>query len=195
MTHAHRHGVRMLTARSLALAFAAVLVSACAANPKSPKSSTDITDAAPAPAPAAVAAAPAEPAPAWDTAPPSQESCALVRVGFAFDSAQLDAEAMRHLRENAECITRRGATGLLIEGHCDERGTSEYNVVLGARRADAVKRYLVALGVSAKIDSVSFGKELPVAQGTGDAVWAQNRRAEMRLPGEKGSDGRIVAAK
>jgi peptidoglycan-associated lipoprotein len=196
MPHVHRHGVRMLTVRSLALAFAAVLVSACAANPKSPKSSTDVVDAAPAPAPAAVAAAPAEPAPpAFDTAPPTQESCALVRVAFAFDSAQLDAEAMRHLRENAECLTRRGATALLIEGHCDERGTTEYNVVLGARRADAVKRYLVALGVGAKIDSVSFGKELPIAQGTGDAVWAQNRRAEMRLPGEKGSDGRMVAGR
>jgi peptidoglycan-associated lipoprotein len=184
----------MLTARSFAFALAAVVVSACASNPRSPKSTTDIVDAAAAPAPSASVAAAEPPAPAPAPAP-AVESCALVRVGFAFDSAQLDPEAMQHLRANAECLTRRGATALLVEGHCDERGTTEYNVVLGARRADAVKRYLVALGVAARIDSVSFGKEIPVAQGTGDSVWAQNRRAEMRLPGERGSDGRLVAGR
>jgi peptidoglycan-associated lipoprotein len=186
----------MLTARSFALAFAAVLVSACAANPRSPKSSTDVVDAAPATTPEPALAAPAQPAPGdLGAAAAAQESCALVRVGFAFDSAQLDPEAMRHLRDNADCLARRGATALLIEGHCDERGTTEYNVALGARRADAVKRYLVALGVGAKIDSVSFGKEIPLAHGTGDAVWAQNRRAEMRLAGETGSDGRVVGGR
>jgi peptidoglycan-associated lipoprotein len=186
----------MPTARSFALALAAVLVSACASNPRSPKNALDVVDAAPPPASAAApaAATPADDAPAA-AADAREESCALVRVPFAFDSAQLDAEAMRHLRENADCLVRRGTTALLIEGHCDERGTTEYNVVLGARRADAVKRYLVALGVGAKIDSVSFGKEIPLAEGTGDAVWAQNRRAEMRLPGERGSDGRLVAGR
>jgi peptidoglycan-associated lipoprotein len=186
----------MLTARSFALAFAAVLVSACAANPRSPKSLTDVTDASAAAAsrPAdAASQADAAPAPAPEAA--SEAGCALVRVAFAFDSAQLDAEAMRHLRENAECLTRRGATALLIEGHCDERGTTQYNVVLGARRADAVKQYLVALGVGGKLDSVSFGKEIPLAQGSGDDAWAQNRRAEMRLPGERASDGRLVAGR
>jgi peptidoglycan-associated lipoprotein len=181
-------------ARILSIAFAALLVSACAANPKSAKGGTDVIDGA------AVAAAPAEtsPAPAADV--PSEpaapaETCALVRVAFAFDSAQLDQEGMRHLRDNAECLKRRGATSLLVEGHCDERGTTEYNIALGARRADAVKQYLLALGVGASIDSISFGKEIPVATGSEDGAWAQNRRAELRLPGDKRSDGRLVAGR
>jgi peptidoglycan-associated lipoprotein len=182
------------TLRTLSLAAAAVLASACAANPKSAKGGTDVIDgaAAAAPAPAPTPAAP--PADVSEAAA-ALESCGLVRVAFAFDSAQLDEDAMRHLRENAECLSRRGATSLLVEGHCDERGTTEYNIALGARRADAVKRYLVALGVKASIDSVSFGKELPIATGGGDGAWAQNRRAEMRLPGEKRSDGRLVAGR
>jgi peptidoglycan-associated lipoprotein len=182
-------------ARILSIASAALLVSACAANPKSAKGGTDVIDGA-----AVAAAAPAEtsPAPAADvpsepTAP--AETCALVRVAFAFDSAQLDEDAMRHLRENAECLKRRGATSLLVEGHCDERGTTEYNIALGARRAEAVKQYFLALGVGASIDSVSFGKEIPVATGSSDGAWAQNRRAELRLPGDKRSDGRLVAGR
>jgi peptidoglycan-associated lipoprotein len=179
--------------RALPIAFAAALLSACAANPKSAKGGTEVIDGA---ATAAATPAPA-PAPADVPAEASApiESCGLVRVAFGFDSAQLDDDAMRHLRENAECLTRRGATSLLVEGHCDERGTTEYNIALGARRADAVRSYLLALGVKASIDSVSFGKELPIATGSGDGAWAQNRRAEMRLPGEKRSDGRLVAGR
>jgi peptidoglycan-associated lipoprotein len=175
----------------LALAFAAL---ACAAQPKSLNPSTDILDggavsSAPAPAPE-----PAAPAPAADPVP-ADPGCSLVRVAFAFDSAQLSPAAMSSLRESAKCIADRGATALLIEGHCDERGTAQYNVALGARRADAVKRYLADLGVKATLDSVSFGKELPMVQGAGEGAWAQNRRAEMRLPGEKRSDGMTVAGR
>ena len=189
-----------ISAAGRVVILAAAVLSACAANPKSAKSSTDVIDgaaaapaaAAPAPAPEPAAAAPApEPAPA----PAASEACALVRVRFAFDSAQLDPDATRLLRDDAECLSKRAATALLIEGHCDERGTAQYNIALGARRADAVKRYLKGLGVSAAIDSVSFGKELPLASGSEDAAWAQNRRAEMRLPGEKRSDGRLVAGR
>jgi peptidoglycan-associated lipoprotein len=188
------HGARMSTARPLVLGAVAILACACAANPKSAKSSTEINDAlvASAPAPAASPMPAADPAPA--PAAPATATCSLVRVGFAFDSAQLDEGAMRILRENADCLSRRGATALLVEGHCDERGTTEYNIALGARRADAVKRYLAGLGVTAAIDSVSFGKELPIATGSGDAAWAQNRRAEMRLAGDTRSDGQRVAA-
>jgi len=192
------NAARWSAARRVAILAAAIL-SACAANPKSVKSSTDVIDgaAATAPAPAAAPApAPApEPAAAPEPAPAAAEACALVRVRFAFDSAQLDADATRLLRDDAECLSKRGATALLIEGHCDERGTAQYNIALGARRADAVKRYLTSLGVKAAIDSVSFGKELPLASGSEDAAWAQNRRAEMRLPGEKRSDGKLVAGR
>jgi len=192
------NAARWSAARRVAILAAAIL-SACAANPKSVKSSTDVIDGAAAttPAPAAAPAPAPEPAaaPAPAPAPAAAEACALVRVRFAFDSAQLDADATRLLRDDAECLSKRGATALLIEGHCDERGTAQYNIALGARRADAVKRYLTSLGVKAAIDSVSFGKELPLASGSEDAAWAQNRRAEMRLPGEKRSDGKLVAGR
>jgi peptidoglycan-associated lipoprotein len=175
----------------LALALAAI---ACAANPKTLNPSTDVIDggaasAAPAPAPEPAA----EPAPAAPA--PAATDCSLVRVSFAFDSAQLAPDAMEALRQDAKCIADRQAASLLIEGHCDERGTAQYNVALGARRAEAVRRYLADLGVKAKLDAVSFGKELPLTQGTGEAVWAQNRRAEMRLPGERRSDGTVVAGR
>jgi len=182
-----------MSIRPFLLACAAVLASACAATPKSIQSSTDVHDGATATAAPAPAPAPdAKPIPTDGTMPGTEE-CSLVRVRFAFDSAQLDEAAMRLLREDAECLSKRGATALLVEGHCDERGTTEYNVALGARRADAVKRYLAAFGVKAPIDAVSFGKELPLASGSEDSAWAQNRRAEFRLPGEKGSDGRLVS--
>jgi peptidoglycan-associated lipoprotein len=175
----------------LALALAAI---ACAANPKTLNPSTDIVDggaASAAPAPVsepAIETAPAEPAFAGG-------DCSLVRVRFAFDSAQLAPDAMQALREDAKCIIDRQAANLLIEGHCDERGTAQYNVALGARRAEAVRRYLADLGVKAKLETVSFGKELPLTPGTGEAVWAQNRRAEMRLPGDRRSDGTVVAGR
>lgn len=174
----------------LALALAAA---GCAANPKTLNPATDVVDGA------AASAAPAPaPEPALDAAPAEASStsgCALVRVSFAFDSAQLGPGATEALRENARCIAERQATALLVEGHCDERGTAQYNVALGARRAEAVRRYLADLGVRAKLDVVSFGKELPLAQGSGEAAWAQNRRAEMRLPGERRSDGMLVAGR
>jgi peptidoglycan-associated lipoprotein len=179
------------------LFLAALLASACAANPKTANPGTDVTDgasasAAPAAsAPAPQAAAPAAPAPSAA----SDEACSLVRVRFAFDSAILDSEAQRLLRDDADCLAKRRPAALLIEGHCDERGTTEYNIALGARRADAVKKYLAALGVNAAIDSVSFGKEIPLVSGSEDSAWSQNRRAEMRLPGEKRSDGKLVAGR
>jgi peptidoglycan-associated lipoprotein len=126
---------------------------------------------------------------------PSTETCGLVRVRFAFDSAQLDEAATQALREDAQCLARRAPPALVVEGHCDERGTTQYNVVLGARRAEAVRRYLADLGVKTRFDTVSFGKELPVAQGSGEAAWAQNRRAELRLPGDRRSDGQLVAGR
>ncbi len=73
---------------------------------------------------------------------------------------------------------------MLIEGHCDERGTREYNLALGERRAAAVKDYLVALGVTpGRVATITYGKERPVALGHNEAAWAQNRRAVSTLAG------------
>jgi peptidoglycan-associated lipoprotein len=186
--------------RLLIGALAAILVAGCASNPKTLHPETDVKDgasaSAAAPAPASEPAA-AAPAPAAQAAAAEPEACGLgvVRVRFAFDSAQLDEAAVKGLREDAACLSRRQPSTLLIEGHCDERGTAQYNIALGARRADAVRKYLADLGVKTKFDTVSFGKELPVAQGASESAWAQNRRAELRLPGEKRSDGQLVAGR
>jgi peptidoglycan-associated lipoprotein len=186
----------------------ALALAACAGNAKTRNTSTEIIDAAPqaaapTPPPEAPAVAPGTCSTDQDCASgevcsagrcAAAPDCELLRVTFPFDSSQLDEGAMQALRDNARCLAQRKTASLLVEGHCDDRGTTAYNVALGARRAEMVKRYLAELGVSAKIDTVSFGAELPAAQGTGEAVWAQNRRAELKRSGETGSDGRTVAA-
>ncbi|WP_417317115.1 peptidoglycan-associated lipoprotein Pal [Emcibacter sp.] len=102
-------------------------------------------------------------------------------VYFGFDRYDLTADARSTLQTQARWIMDTNAS-VTIEGHCDERGTREYNLALGDRRATAVKNYLVALGVNAsKIRTVSYGKERPAVSGSGEAVWAQNRRGYTRV--------------
>jgi peptidoglycan-associated lipoprotein len=166
------------------------LAAGCASAPKKASPSTEIVDgAAKAPAPAPVAVAP--PAPEPTPAP----ACTLARVHFAFDSAQLDDAARTELQAAAACLQERRPADLVIEGHCDERGTAAYNVALGHRRANAVKAYLADLGVKAAMDPISFGEELPLVRGEGESTWSQNRRAELRLPGERRTDGTLVAGR
>ena len=101
-------------------------------------------------------------------------------VYFAFDSAKLDAAAQAILDANIAWLKAHPAHSITIEGNCDERGSREYNLALGQRRADSVRDYLVAHGIPAdKIRTVSFGEERPVCTGTGEACWAQNRRADI----------------
>ncbi len=101
-------------------------------------------------------------------------------VYFAFDRSELDAAAHGILDANAAWLTAHSGSSITIEGNCDERGSREYNLALGQRRADSVRDYLVSHGVSASsIDTVSFGEERPVCQGTGEACWAQNRHADI----------------
>jgi peptidoglycan-associated lipoprotein len=100
------------------------------------------------------------------------------RVFFAYDKTDLDDRARTVLQKQAAWLQRFGAVTLTIEGHCDERGTREYNLALGARRAQAVKDYLASLGVTgARLDTISYGKERPVCVESNEACWAQNRRA------------------
>jgi peptidoglycan-associated lipoprotein len=112
--------------------------------------------------------------------PGSQEDLALTagdRVFFDFDSAELDSTDRATLQQQVTWLNKFPNLRITVEGHCDERGTREYNLALGERRAAAVKNYLVALGVSAsRIDTISYGKERPVAFGSNEAAWAQNRR-------------------
>ena len=99
---------------------------------------------------------------------------------FDYDSAELDAQARSTLNANAEELKKRPTWTVTIEGHCDERGTAEYNLALGERRAIAAQTYLVSLGISAdKLRTVSYGKEFPFDPGHNDAAWAKNRRAHF----------------
>jgi peptidoglycan-associated lipoprotein len=99
------------------------------------------------------------------------------QVFFGYDKYDITAASNTTLEGQAAWLKKYPSTTIAIEGHCDERGTREYNLALGERRANAVKDYLVALGVSAnRIQTISYGKERPVALGSNDGAWAQNRR-------------------
>jgi len=111
---------------------------------------------------------------------PSAEEFVRVgdRVFFGFDSFTLTPEAQAVLQRQAQFLGNYPDLTITVEGHCDERGTREYNLALGERRANAVKDYLVALGMDPnRIGTISYGKERPAVIGSGEEVWAQNRRA------------------
>ena len=100
------------------------------------------------------------------------------RVFFGFDSSDLTAESRAALEKQAAWMKKFGGVRVVLEGHCDERGTREYNLALGERRANAAKDYLVALGINpARIKTISYGKERPAALGHNESAWAQNRRS------------------
>ena len=106
----------------------------------------------------------------------------IVNVGntvfFAFDSSELDADAQQLLQEQAAWLKQYNKTSIVIEGHCDERGTREYNLALGEKRAQAVKNYLNGLGVGiSSLSTISYGKERPTAVGSNEGAWSQNRRS------------------
>lgn len=108
------------------------------------------------------------------------------RVFFDFDKFNLKPKARQTLQRQAAWLKRYPSVVITVEGHCDERGTREYNLALGERRANSAKNYLVALGVNPnRIRTISYGKERPAVAGSNDAAWAQNRRAVtvVRAPG------------
>ena len=112
-------------------------------------------------------------------APGSQQDLAATagdRVFFAYDQSTISAEGQQILQRQAEWLKRYPRVSVTIEGHCDERGTREYNLALGERRAQGVKNVLVALGIpAARIQTISYGKERPIVVGSDEAGYAQNR--------------------
>jgi peptidoglycan-associated lipoprotein len=99
------------------------------------------------------------------------------RVLFQTNQSDLAPDARATLDRQAKWLKQWGNLSVTVEGHCDERGTREYNLALGERRAEAVKRYLVASGISAsRIQTISYGKERPAVEGSDEQAWAQNRR-------------------
>ena len=100
------------------------------------------------------------------------------RVYFAYDSFELDEDAKELLQHQAGWLKQYNKTSIIIEGHCDERGTREYNLALGEKRAQAVKNYLNSLGIdSSSLSTISYGKERPAVIGSNDGAWSQNRRS------------------
>ncbi len=100
------------------------------------------------------------------------------RVLFDTDRYNIDSRDMATLQTQAQWLSRNPASSVTIEGHADERGTRDYNLALGERRANAAKNYLVSLGIARnRIRTVSYGKESPEALGSSESAWAQNRRA------------------
>ena len=118
-------------------------------------------------------------------APGSQEDL-VVSVGdsvyFDFNKFSIRADARNVLKRQAVWLKSNPSVTLSVEGHCDERGTREFNLALGERRANSVKDYLVTMGINpVRIKTISYGKERPVAMGSNNAAWAQNRRSVTRV--------------
>jgi peptidoglycan-associated lipoprotein len=172
----------------LSIIAAAALFAACA-TPKTAQKSGLTKDQA------AAAAAAAETAPA---APPTEVTEASLRTGgfdlradlktvpFDYDSAKLSDDALAILKANAEVIKGDETIEVLVAGHCDERGTTAYNLALGQKRAKEVRDYYIRLGVDGtRVATISFGKEQPLCSDSNDECWSKNRRAETRARAKK----------
>lgn len=109
----------------------------------------------------------------------------LKDIHFVFDSFELDEQARGLLRDDANWLKEHSRSKAEIEGHCDERGTVEYNLALGTKRAGAAKEYLVALGVSAdRLTTISYGEELPLCHEHDESCWQKNRRVHFVVVSE-----------
>ena len=115
-------------------------------------------------------------------APSPEDEIFLRKIYFEYDKSNIRPEYQTVLENVSKWMERNAGHQLLIEGHCDERGTDEYNLALGERRALAVRSYLVALGVSAdRVHTISYGEEKPAVAGSTEAAWSKNRRAEFKV--------------
>ena len=176
---------KLTIGKTLTVLSAVILLAACARDEEMP--AVMMTAApAPAPAPAPMAAPRPMPAPPMAAPAPSGVVAGSIqdfqqnvgdRVLFGYDRSDLEDGGRSTLQKQAAWLQRYPTVVLTVEGHADERGTREYNLALGARRAQAVRDYLVSLGVSgARIDTISYGKERPICVQSDEACWTQNRR-------------------
>jgi peptidoglycan-associated lipoprotein len=153
--------------------------------PPPPGGSTTVTPPpeppAPAPEPTTVPAEPvAEDSIAAGSIDDINRNSPLKPVFYGLDEAEVDAEGQKVLQVNADLLRRYATWQISIEGHCDERGTAEYNLALGERRAVAARNYLVSLGIPAdRVKTVSYGKEFPFDPGHSEEAWSKNRRAHF----------------
>jgi len=116
---------------------------------------------------------------------PPEEDGILKDVHFAYDSYELDGAARDALTRNLDWLRQNSRAKIELEGHCDSRGTIEYNLALGAKRSKSVKDYLVGQGIAAeRVSTISYGKELPLCHEENDACWARNRRVHSVILGQ-----------
>jgi peptidoglycan-associated lipoprotein len=157
---------------------------ACASKPKPEpapaKPPPPVTDQGPA------AQAPAPPGPVTERAAPGSEQDFVINVGdrvyFDYDQYEVRADAQPVLSAQAAWLNRYPAVQIRIEGNCDERGTREYNLALGARRSNSIKDFLVSHGVApSRISTISYGKEKPIDPGTTDEAYAKNRNGHTAI--------------
>ena len=154
----------------------AALVGGCGGKEAMEEPATDVE------APPEVKAPPEVESPVVKEEPQEISMSAINDVFFAFDKYSLTDESKRTLEAGAQELKRATVGNIIIEGHCDERGTKAYNLALGEKRARAAMDYLTALGVDgARITVVSYGKERPFDPGHDEAAWAKNRRAHFVL--------------
>ena len=112
----------------------------------------------------------------------ARKAGALQSIYFDFDKYNLKPEAVKKLDQTADWLSKKPSVKIRIEGHCDERGTNEYNLALGDRRANSAKKYLIDLGIgSDRISTISYGEERPADPGHNEAAWAKNRRDEFKI--------------
>jgi peptidoglycan-associated lipoprotein len=168
--------------RIVTTAFAVILAAALATlgcssrkqvqteTPPSPPPSTETTETPPPPPP-----------PSTETTTESTDTGAGFQDAFFdYDEAAIRADAKAALESNARHLERNANSNVIIEGHCDERGSVEYNLALGERRARAAKEFLASYGIPAnRMTTISYGKERPFAEGHDESAWAQNRRAHF----------------
>jgi len=164
------------------LATASVALAACASNPPpEPPPPTEVAQVTPAPVtPTPPPVRPTPPAPTGPAAGSKADFAvkATDRVYFDYDKYNLDGEDQRALATQIAWLKQFPSTRVEVQGHADERGTRDYNIALGERRAQSVKSYLVSQGISeARIQTISFGKDKPLDQGHDEAAWARNRNA------------------
>jgi len=112
----------------------------------------------------------------------AKTSTALSVIYFSFDSSSLSSDVLNTIKENVKYLKKNPKINVVIEGHCDERGTTEYNLALGQKRAIKVKEYYVQFGINPnRIATVSYGEEMPADKRHNEAGWEKNRRAETKI--------------
>ncbi len=113
--------------------------------------------------------------------PPECADASSFTVRFGFDQASLTSDAQGSLQKLADCLKKAPGKRVVVSGHADERGTTQYNIALSARRAESARKYLSDLGAGGKMETVSFGEEKPLCTDASEDCWARNRRAEFQV--------------